>query len=67
MDPNVDISTTIYNDNSSTFDIFLVKYNRYGIVNNSNPRLGKECYIHNDGTEKTIVVQNNYDSGYRFL
>jgi len=67
MDPNVDVSTTIYNDNPSTFDIFLVKYNRYGIVNNSNPRLGRECYIHNDisvpdGTEKTIVVKNNYVS-----
>jgi microcystin-dependent protein len=67
MNPNTDISTTIYNENSSTYDIFLVKYNRYGIVNNSNPRLGRECYIHNDisipdGTEKTIVVKNNYVS-----
>jgi len=67
MDPNSDIATTITNTvNTGTFDIFLVRYNRYGTVNNGAYRFGKEIYIENnnnipDGTEKSIVIINNGD------
>lgn len=77
MNPNSDIAVSIYNsyedEGDYTFDIFLIKYNRYGIVNNGNVRgivnngnitFGKEIYLENNssiknGTEKTIVVINN--------
>lgn len=72
MNPNSDIAQTIENDGEvGTFDIFLVKYNRYGTVNNNNGRLGKEIYLENDssipdGTEKNIVVVNNNEyNGFR--
>uniref|UniRef100_A0A6C0IG15 Bulb-type lectin domain-containing protein n=1 Tax=viral metagenome TaxID=1070528 RepID=A0A6C0IG15_9ZZZZ len=65
MDPNNDIAATIDNySESGTFDIFLVKYNRYGTVNNGDYRFGREIYLENndsipDGTEKSIVIINN--------
>jgi microcystin-dependent protein len=75
MNRNTDIATTINNyysgDGDITYDIFLIKYNRYGIVNNGNARFGKEIYLENNssiknGTEKTIVVINNNEfNGYR--
>lgn len=72
MNPNSDIAQTIENDGEvGTFDIFLVKYNRYGTVNNNNGRFGKEIYLENDssipdGTEKNIVVINNNEyNGFR--
>ena len=73
MDPNADVATTISNySEGSTFDVFLIKYNRYGTVNNNNERFGKEIYLENNssipnGTEKSIVVINNNDNnnGYR--
>ena len=67
MDPNSYIAATITNTvNTGTSDIFLVRYNRYGIVNNGAYRFGKEIYIENnnnipDGTEKSIVIINNGD------
>ena len=75
MDPNSNIATTIsnYNDGEggSSFDIFLVKYNRYGTVNNGAYRFGREIYLENDssipnGTEKSIVIINNNEyNGFR--
>ncbi len=72
MDPNTNISTIIENySESNTFDIFLIKYNRYGTVNSSDYRFGKEIYLENNnsipnGTEKSIVVINNGEyNGYR--
>jgi microcystin-dependent protein len=72
MDPNADIATTITNGGGvDTFDIFLIKYNRYGTVNNGAYRFGREVYLENDssipnGTEKSIVIINNNEyNGYR--
>ena len=72
MDRNTDIATTIANGGGvDTFDIFLIKYNRYGTVNNGAYRFGKEVYLENDssipnGTEKSIVIINNHElsNGY---
>jgi hypothetical protein len=59
MNPNSNIASTInnYDVEGGTFDIFLVKYNRYGTVNDGSYRFGKEIYLENnqlipDGTEK---------------
>jgi microcystin-dependent protein len=72
MNPNVDIATTINNySESNTFDIFLIKFNRYGTVNNGDYRFGREIYLENndnipDGTEKSIVIINNGENnGFR--
>lgn len=71
MDPNVNIATTITNGGVGTFDIFLIKYNRYGTINNGGLRFGREVYLENDssipnGTEKSIVIINNNEyNGYR--
>ena len=73
MDPNTNAATIINNNNTEngTFDIFLVKYNRFGTVNGGDYRFGKEVYIENnysipDGTEKSIVITNNNEyNGYR--
>jgi microcystin-dependent protein len=72
MDPNADIATTITNGGGlDTFDIFLIKYNRYGTVNNGAYRFGREVYLENDssipnGTEKSIVIINNNEyNGFR--
>ena len=72
MDPNTNIATTISNySESNTFDIFLIKYNRYGTVNNGDCRFGREIYLENndntpDGTEKSIVIVNNGENnGFR--
>ena len=72
MDPNSDIATTINNySESNTYDIFLVKYNRFGTVNSGDYRFGKEVYLENsnsipDGTEKSIVIiDNGENNGYR--
>jgi microcystin-dependent protein len=74
MDPNTDIATTIDNyheGEGDTFDIFLIKYNRYGTVNNGAYRFGREVYLENDssipnGTEKSIVIiNNNENNGFR--
>jgi len=72
MNPNTEIATTINNySESNTFDIFLIKYNRYGTVNDGGNRFGKEIYLENnnsipDGTEKTIVIIDNGEfNGYR--
>jgi len=72
MNPNDDIALTINNESeSNTYDIFLIKYNRYGTVNNGDYRFGREIYLENndsipDGTEKTIVIRNNGESnGFR--
>jgi hypothetical protein len=68
MNPDTQVSTTINNFDESeeniTYDIFLIKYNRYGTVNNGGSRLGREIYLENnnsipDGTEKSIVIINN--------
>lgn len=71
MDPNTDIATTINNyetiinyEESVTYDIFIVKFNRYGTINNGDYRNGRELYLENntnipDGTEKTIMIINN--------
>jgi len=66
MDPNSNYATQLYNysEGGGSFDIFLVKYNRYGTVNNGNFRFGREIYLENnesipDGTEKSIVIINN--------
>ncbi len=64
LNPNINIATTINNLNAGTYDIFLIKYNRYGIVNNNNNLFGRELYLENrseipDGTEKTIIIANN--------
>lgn len=72
MDRNADIATTIANGGGvDTFDIFLIKYNRYGTVNNGAYRFGREVYLENDssipnGTEKSIVIINNHElsNGY---
>ncbi len=70
-DPNSTVATTIYNTDASgiTYDIFLIKYNRYGIINNGGSYYGfsRELYLENDinipnGTEKTIVITNNVQS-----
>jgi microcystin-dependent protein len=73
MDPNSAVATVISNTNTegSTFDIFLVKYNRFGTVNGGDYRFGKEVYLENnysipDGTEKSIVITNNDEyNGFR--
>jgi len=72
MDPNVDIAGRINNyTEAGTYDIFLVKYNRYGIINDGAQRFGKELYLENNtsipnGTEKSIVIiNNNENNGYR--
>ena len=74
MDPNANIATTIDNyheGEGDTFDIFLIKYNRYGTVNNGAYRFGREVYLENDssipnGTEKSIVIiNNNENNGFR--
>ena len=65
MNPNSDIASTIDNTtDTGTSDIFLIRYNRYGTVNNGDYRFGKEVYLENnsniaDGTEKSIVIINN--------
>ena len=65
MNPNTNVAATIDNTtDSGTSDIFLVRYNRYGTVNNGDYRFGKEVYLENnsniaDGTEKSIVIINN--------
>jgi microcystin-dependent protein len=64
MNSNTDIAASISNTNAGTYDIFLVKFNRYGTINNGGGRFGHELYIENnsnlpDGTEKSIVVINN--------
>lgn len=71
MEPNTDIATTINNyetiigyEESVTYDIFIVKFNRYGTINNGAFRNGRELYLENntdipDGTEKTIMNINN--------
>lgn len=76
MDPNSNIAATINNyydgEGDTTFDIFLIKYNRYGTVNNGGVyRFGREVYLENNssipnGTEKSIVIINNNEyNGYR--
>ena len=72
MDPNSDVAGQIYNySEGGTYDIFLVKYNRYGIINDGTQRFGKELYLENNayipnGTEKSIVIiNNNENNGYR--
>lgn len=74
-DPNLETAITLDNSNAGTYDLFLVKYNRYGLVNNGGFRNGRELYIENssdlpDGTEKTIVIINNgnfneFEDNYR--
>jgi microcystin-dependent protein len=65
MDPNDNVAATINNaTDSGSSDIFLVRYSRYGTVNNGTYRFGKEVYLENnsdivDGTEKSIVIINN--------
>ncbi len=64
LNPNTNISKTITNSNTGTYDIFLIKYNRFGIVNNNGNLFGRELYLENrseipDGTEKTIIIANN--------
>lgn len=65
MSPNDDVAATIDNTtDSGSSDIFLVRYSRYGTVNNGDYRFGKEIYLENnsdipDGTEKSIVIINN--------
>jgi microcystin-dependent protein len=65
MDPNSNIAKTIYNySEGSSYDIFIIKFNRYGTINNEAYRFGKELYIEcneniPNGTEKSIVVVNN--------
>lgn len=73
MDGNTDVAVTLTNatfeeEVSSTYDIFLIKFNRYGVVNNGSYRFGREIYLENnadipDGTEKTIVIANNIQYG----
>lgn len=72
MDPNANIATSITNGGGvDTFDIFLIKYNRYGTVNNGAYRFGREVYLENNssipnGTEKSIVIINNNEyNGFR--
>jgi len=72
MDPNADVAGQINNySEGETYDIFLVKYNRYGIINDGTQRFGKELYLENNayipnGTEKSIVIiNNNENNGYR--
>ena len=75
MNANSEVATTISNyyddEGDITFDVFLIKYNRYGTVNNGDYRFGREIYLENDtsiqdGTEKSIVIINNNEyNGYR--
>ncbi len=67
-DPNIYVAISVDNSDTTnnTYDIFLVKYNRYGIVNNGsgNYMFGRELFLENssdipNGTEKTIVITNN--------
>jgi microcystin-dependent protein len=75
MNANSEVAATISNhyddEGDITFDVFLIKYNRYGTVNNGDYRFGREIYLENDtsiqdGTEKSIVIINNNEyNGYR--
>ncbi len=66
-DPISYLAATITNSNSGNYDLFLVKLNRYGTVNNGSYRFGRELYLENssdipDGTEKSIVIANNVET-----
>ena len=71
-DPNSTVAVTVYNEDGTgnSYDIFLVKFNRYGILNNSDGEnvFGPELFLENsdsipNGTEKTIIITNNIQYG----